>query len=102
MLRMLKVRDEPRQLLASRGIGVRELAGAERCCGFGGTFSMKLPEISTAMADEKLDEVSESGAKTLVGCDLSCLMHLEGRARRRRIDIEVKHVAEVLAGDDRD
>ena len=55
-----------------------------------------------AFADEKLDEVSESGPKTLVGCDLSCLMHLEGRARRRRIDIEVKHVAEVLAGDDRD
>lgn len=90
MLRTLGIRAQPRQLLGE----VAELS--ERCCGFGGTFSVKLPEVSTAMADEKLDEVVASGCDTLVGCDLSCLMHLDGRARRRGLGLTVKHLAEVL------
>ena len=90
MLRSLRIKEQPRQLLGE----VAELS--ERCCGFGGTFSVKLPEVSTAMADEKLDEVSASGARTLVGCDLSCLMHLEGRARRRGMNLTVRHLAEQL------
>lgn len=90
MLRSLGIKAEPRRLLGE----VAELS--ERCCGFGGTFSVKLPEVSTAMADEKLDEVVASGCATLVGCDLSCLMHLDGRARRRGLGLTVKHLVEVL------
>jgi len=91
MLRSLGIKEEPRRLLG----GTAELS--ERCCGFGGTFSVKLPEVSTAMADEKLDEVVAAGCDTLVGCDLSCLMHLDGRARRRGLGLTVRHLAEVLA-----
>lgn len=90
MLRSLHIKAAPRALLGD----VAELS--ERCCGFGGTFSVKLPEVSTAMADEKLDEVVATGCDTLVGCDLSCLMHLEGRARRRGMNLTVRHLAEVL------
>jgi L-lactate dehydrogenase complex protein LldE len=90
MLRSLAIKSAPRDLLGD----VAELS--ERCCGFGGTFSVKLPEVSTAMADEKLDEVVASGCTTLVGCDLSCLMHLDGRAKRRGLNITVRHLAEVL------
>lgn len=96
MLRELGIKQQPRAVLADAGVGVTEIDGAERCCGFGGTFSVKLPDISTAMADEKLDAVLEAGADTLVGCDVSCLMHLEGRARRRGMDLQVKHLAEIL------
>ena len=97
MLRTLGVKDEPRRLLAGAGVGVEEMPNAERCCGFGGTFSVKLPEVSVAMADEKLDEAVATGCATVVGCDLSCLVHLEGRARRRGLPLEFRHLAEVLA-----
>jgi L-lactate dehydrogenase complex protein LldE len=90
MLRSLGIKEQPRALLGDAA----ELS--ERCCGFGGTFSVKLPEVSTAMADEKLDEVVAAGCDTLVGCDLSCLMHLEGRAQRRGLGLTVRHLAEVL------
>lgn len=98
MLRILRLRDEPRRALAERNIEVAEqpAAAGQRCCGFGGTFSMKLPEISTAMADEKLDDIVATGAKELVGCDLSCLVHLDGRARRRGLQLDVRHLAEVI------
>ncbi len=96
MLRELGVKEEPRRLLADAGVTVDELPGAERCCGFGGTFSVKLPDVSVAMADEKLDEVTATGTGELVGCDVSCLMHLEGRARQRGLELRVRHLAEVL------
>ena len=97
MLRMLRLKDEPRRVLGAARFDVEEVEGGERCCGFGGTFSMKLPEISTAMADEKLDEFAAGGASTVVGCDLSCLVHLEGRARRRGMPIAFRHLAELVA-----
>jgi L-lactate dehydrogenase complex protein LldE len=97
MLRTLGVKGEPRALLADAGVGVKEMPSAERCCGFGGTFSVKLPEVSVAMADEKLDEAVATGCDTMVGCDLSCLVHLEGRARRRGLPLRFRHLAEVLA-----
>jgi L-lactate dehydrogenase complex protein LldE len=96
MLRELGVKDQPRRLLGECGVQVAEVEGAERCCGFGGTFSVKLPEVSVAMADEKLDEFAATGTGRLVGCDVSCLMHLGGRARQRGMDIEVAHLAEVI------
>ncbi len=100
-LRELGVKAQPRQLLSAAGVEVVETDGAERCCGFGGTFSVKLPAISVAMADEKLDEWVAAGVDTVVGGDLSCLVHLEGRARRRALPLRFRHVAEVLNERDR-
>jgi L-lactate dehydrogenase complex protein LldE len=96
MLRELKEQDAPRELLVAAGYEIREMPGRERCCGFGGTFAVSLPAISVAMADEKLDEAMQTGAGTLVGSDVSCLMHLDGRARRRGLPLQVRHLAEVL------
>ncbi len=96
--RELGVRVEPRALLTAQGYEVREPAGADRCCGFGGTFSVKLPAVSVAMADEKLDTLAATGASTVVGCDLSCLVHLEGRARSRGLSLQFSHIAEQLDG----
>jgi L-lactate dehydrogenase complex protein LldE len=97
MLRELGIHEAPRRLLAASGVDVVDIAGAELCCGFGGTFAVKLPEISIAMADEKLDAVVAAGVRRVVGCDYSCLLHLQGRAERRGLDIETVHLAEVLA-----
>ena len=73
-----------------------ESEGAERCCGFGGTFAVKLPAVSVAMADDRLDEWTAEGVRTVVGCDLSCLVHLEARARRRSLPLRFVHVVEAL------
>ena len=96
MLRELGVHSAPRRLLGAAGFEVVEVGHAELCCGFGGTFSVKLPEISTAMADEKLDAVAACGVRRLVGSDLSCLLHLQGRAERRGLELQAVHLAEVL------
>jgi L-lactate dehydrogenase complex protein LldE len=98
LLRGLGVREEPVALLdaAVGPEGRSELAGAEECCGFGGLFSIKMSEISSAMLARKLDRVAETGARTLVACDASCLLHLEGGLRRRGATTRVKHLAEVL------
>jgi len=95
-LRELGVKAQPRRLLAEHGVAVVESEGAERCCGFGGTFCVKLPAVSVAMADDRLDEWTTSGVQTVVGGDLSCLVHLEGRARRRSLPLRFCHLAEVL------
>ena len=98
LLRELQVSRQPRTLLENvRGLQLRDLNQAQECCGFGGTFSVKFPELSAAMADEKLRSVDRSGAGTLVSCDMGCLMHLEGRARRLGLPLRCLHVAEVLA-----
>ena len=97
MLRELGARAAPRRLLATAGFETVELEGAHWCCGFGGTFSVKLAEVSTAMADAKLDAVVAAGVDRIVGCDLSCLLHLQGRAERRRLAVTTLHLAEALA-----
>ena len=81
------------------GVDRVDLEGAEECCGFGGLFSIEMPAVSAAIMDEKLNRVEASGADTLVGGDVSCLLHLEGGLRRRGSDIKVRHIAELLAGD---
>lgn len=94
--RELHVRTQPRALLEGAGCGLADWPADDRCCGFGGTFSVTLPEVSVAMADEKLDALpSEVGE--VVGTDASCLLHLAARARRRGLDVRFRHVAEVLA-----
>ena len=99
-LRELGVREQPRQLLSSLcGVEVTEMQQSDVCCGFGGTFCAKMPEISAKMVDDKLRNASATGAAILTGGDLGCLLNIAGRARREGIDIEVRHVAELLSGD---
>jgi L-lactate dehydrogenase complex protein LldE len=98
-LREMGVRDEPRQLLKSvDGLTLEELSDPEVCCGFGGLFSVKYPEISQKMADNKIADAASTGAGTLVGPDLGCLLHLAGRMKRQGKDMQVRHAAEILAG----
>jgi L-lactate dehydrogenase complex protein LldE len=78
-----------------------ELPGADECCGFGGSFSVRLPEVSTAILDKKLDNVERTGADYVVACDAGCLMQMGGGLSRRRSRVRALHLAQVLAGDDR-
>jgi L-lactate dehydrogenase complex protein LldE len=96
MLRELHVAEQPEALLARiEGCEQRVWAAADQCCGFGGTFSVKLPEASVAMADEKLDVLPE-GTQVIIGADASCLMQLRTRAQSRGLDVRTEHVAQVL------
>jgi L-lactate dehydrogenase complex protein LldE len=98
-LRELQVRDAPRRLLASvAGLSLVELGDGEACCGFGGAFAVKYPDISAAILDAKLNDITGTGAATVVSGDLGCLLQIAGRLAREHADIEVRHVAEVLAG----
>jgi L-lactate dehydrogenase complex protein LldE len=98
-LRELGIRRQPRALLAGiEGLELKELKSGENCCGFGGLFCVKYPEISEKMVDIKVDDIKASGANMLLGGDLGCLMNMAGRLYRRGETIEVRHVAEVLAG----
>ena len=100
-LRELKVKRQPRQLLGSvTGLTLRELPGAEICCGFGGTFCVKYPDISERMAADKADDVTATGADTLLAGDMGCLMNMAGKLQRQGSRVRVRHVAEVLAGVD--
>jgi L-lactate dehydrogenase complex protein LldE len=95
MLRELGIEEAPTSALAHvGGARVVEWSADQRCCGFGGLFSVKQPELSVAMADEKLDTLPD--VERLVGCDQSCLLHLEGRLRRRGGTTRVQHLAELL------
>ncbi len=98
-LRELGVKTQPRSLLAGiAGLELIEAPTAETCCGFGGTFCVKYPDISTKIVDAKLDDAAATGAGLLLGGDLGCLMNIAGRAKRRGVPLEVRHTAEVLAG----
>jgi L-lactate dehydrogenase complex protein LldE len=98
-LREMGVKAEPRTLLAGvGGTTVSELTDPQVCCGFGGLFSVKYPEISERMADDKIADARNTGADTLLGGDLGCLLHLAGRMQRQGKPLKVRHVAEVLAG----
>ena len=98
-LRELGVKAQPRRLLASvGGLEVKELREPELCCGFGGTFCVKYPEISTRMVSDKVADISATHADTLLAGDLGCLLNMAGRLKREGSPIRVRHVAEVLAG----
>jgi L-lactate dehydrogenase complex protein LldE len=97
-LRMLGLGERPRRLLqAVRGLELRELPGAEECCGFGGTFAVKNPDVSAAMGQDKIDNALSTGARVLCGADNSCLMHLDGMLRRQDAPLKALHLAEILA-----
>jgi len=98
-LREMGVGSEPRRLLLSmKGLRLCEISEPQTCCGFGGFFSVKYPEISARMADDKIADAKATGAEMLVGGDLGCLMHLAGRMARRGEKIAVRHAAELLVG----
>jgi L-lactate dehydrogenase complex protein LldE len=98
LLRGLGVDAAPRKLLANvKGTDVVELPGATECCGFGGLFAVKMSDISGAMLKRKLDSLERAGARTVVGCDVSCLLHIAGGLHRRGAEVETKHLAELLA-----
>lgn len=99
MLRELRIEDGPERLLDAAGVPRAATRAVGRCCGFGGTFSVNLPETSVAMADEVLDAAVDAGVSCMVGCDTSCLVHLEARASRRHLALRFAHLAEALTGD---
>ena len=97
-LRELGIKAQPRQLLSSvEGLALTDLENCEVCCGFGGTFCVKYPEISGRMAADKVAAIDATGADTLLAGDLGCLLNLAGKLRREGSNARVYHVAEVLA-----
>ncbi len=99
-LRELGIKQQPRQLLGSvKGLELVEMVDSEVCCGFGGTFSVKYPEISNAMVEKKSRNVAHAGADLLLAGDLGCLMNMAGKLKRQGSEVDVRHVAEVLAGE---
>jgi L-lactate dehydrogenase complex protein LldE len=99
-LRELAIKQQPRQLLQQiRNVEIDELEQTDVCCGFGGTFCAKMPALSAKMVGDKLANAKATGADILTGGDLGCLLNIAGKARRDGVAIEVRHVAELLAGD---
>jgi L-lactate dehydrogenase complex protein LldE len=97
-LRDLNVHREPRRLIQKvRGVEFVELANADACCGFGGTFSVKYPEISVAILDNKIDAIEKAGVRAIVSSDASCLMQIGGRLSRNGSAVKPLHLAELLA-----
>jgi L-lactate dehydrogenase complex protein LldE len=99
-LRELGIREQPRKLLRSvKGLQLVELTDADVCCGFGGTFSVKYPDISNAIVARKAEHIAATGADLLLAGDLGCLMNMAGKLSRQGRTIAARHVAEVLAGE---
>ena len=97
-LRELGVKEQPRRLLNTvEGLKLSELPGAEICCGFGGTFAVKYPDISNKMASDKMADIAATGAECVLAGDLGCLLQIAGKLSRTGSGIEARHVAEVLA-----
>ena len=100
LLRGLGISEQPRRLLSGvTGLELVEMRDSDGCCGFGGTFSVNYPEISTAMVDHKIENILASGADYVTGCDMSCLMNIQGRLSRRKEQVQVIHIAEILASE---
>ena len=98
-LRTLGIRQQPRQLIAKvAGAELVEMNESERCCGFGGSFAVKYPDISTAMVTDKVDQIIATGADAVVGIDISCLMNIQGLLSRRKSSVKSVHIAELLVG----
>ncbi len=98
-LRELGVREQPRRLLASvQGLELKEMEDRDVCCGFGGAFCVKYPDISNVIVGKKAKAVAATGASTLLAGDLGCLMNIAGKLQREGTTVQVRHVAEVLAG----
>ena len=99
-LRELGIKQQPRTLLKTiPGLELREMEDSEVCCGFGGTFCIKYPDISNRMVSDKIANIQATGADLLLAGDLGCLLNMAGKLKRLDSPIQVRHVAEILAGD---
>ena len=98
-LRELGIKDQPRALLRSvSGLTISEMQNSDVCCGFGGTFCVKYPDISNRIVEEKCADISSTNADTVLAGDLGCLLNIAGKLKRQGSTIQVRHVAEVIAG----
>lgn len=100
-LRSLQLDDRPYRLLRKvRGLRLLDLPSCDQCCGFGGTFAIKNPDVSAAMLSDKLQAILSTGAEVCCACDNSCLMHIYGALHRQRTGVRTAHLAEILASGD--
>ena len=100
-LRELGINSQPRELIKSlNGVELVEMEMADACCGFGGTFSIKYPEVSKSMLQEKTDSILDSGADAVVSTDMGCLMNIKGLISRKKMPVKVLHLAELIAFED--
>ena len=98
LLRGIGVQEQPRKLLRNvLGTELVEMHNSDYCCGFGGAFSVKYPDISNAMVSDKVKNIIDTGADAVVGCDMGCLMNIQGKLSRMGSDIKVMHIAQILA-----
>jgi len=98
LLRGIRVQEQPRKLLRRvAGAEFVEMKNSDYCCGFGGAFAVKYPEISAAMVNDKVDHIVAAGADTVVGCDMGCLLNIAGAVSRRGLPIKTMHIAQILA-----
>jgi len=98
LLRNLRIERQPRALLRKiSGLEFVEMHDSDRCCGFGGSFSFKYADISAAMAEDKVNNIIDSGAEIVVGCDMGCLMNIQGMLNRMGSSIRTMHIAQILA-----
>ncbi|MBU2582683.1 MAG: (Fe-S)-binding protein [Alphaproteobacteria bacterium] len=99
-LRELAIKQQPRQLLTSiKGVELKEMEDCEICCGFGGAFSVKFPDISNAMVEKKSANIAAADADLILAGDLGCLMNMAGKLSRQKSPVRCRHVAEILAGE---
>ena len=97
LLRSIGVREQPRKLLHNvSGLDFIEMQDSDYCCGFGGSFSVKYSDISNAMVTDKVKNIMDTGADVVVGCDMGCLMNIQGKLSRMGSDIKVMHLAQIL------
>jgi L-lactate dehydrogenase complex protein LldE len=97
-LRECKIKEAPRKLLSFvKGLQLVEMKEVETCCGFGGSFAVKFDAISIGMADQKTINATATGAELIISTDLSCLMHIDGYIKRKKLPLKTMHIADVLA-----
>ncbi len=96
--RNLKINHQPRALLSNiRELTFVEMKASDKCCGFGGTFAVKYSDISTAILEEKVQNIIDTGATVVTGCDMSCLMNIQGMLNRKKAPVQVMHIAQLLS-----
>lgn len=102
MTKGLGLKEPPLKLLRNvRGLEFLEMENSDMCCGFGGVFSLRYPDISLAILEEKAEAIIETGAEVVTSADISCLMQIEGFLRRRGLPLRVEHIALILKGERR-
>jgi L-lactate dehydrogenase complex protein LldE len=101
LMRGIGVMEQPRKLIKKiRGAEFIEMYDSDRCCGFGGAFSVKYPEISTAILEDKVKNIIDSKAEIVTGCDMGCLMNIQGLLSRKKLPVRALHIAQLLASQD--